>query len=178
MNISTFFFFLTTFVLSWEMPGKFCGLNMHHLQREEGMSHSSLQQLERIFAHKFQEVAFACLQVIIHRKAQLSLRWLFIPAPRKIKVAHYFCTPLLYYCHLEKEQLAICLRYWSVKSDFGQGIHFHRDTCISTELNFWGTDLQRQSCLQHFLHTVSYLLQILLTNHRLSGIQSTGNPSI
>lgn len=123
---------------------------------------------------------FACLQVIIHRKAQLIIK---VTAPRKkgnrsqkgkmlpVTFAH------LYYCHLEKEQLVSCLTYQSAKNDFGQGIHFHRGTCMSTELNFWGKDLQRQSCLQHLLHTLSYPLQILLTNHRLCHTQSTGNPS-
>lgn len=79
------------------MPGKFCGLNMHHLQREEGMSHSSLQQLERIFAHKFQEVAFACLQVIIHRKAQFIIKVTVHPSSQKdkrlpITFAHLYST--------------------------------------------------------------------------------------
>lgn len=122
------------------MTGKFCGLNVQHLQRErkEGLTRnwselSPFQQLERIFAHKFQEVAFACLQEIIHRKGQFIIK---VTAHHSSQKGEKLPTAFahLYYCGLEKEELLSCLsaKYQSAKSDFGQGIHFHRGPCFST----------------------------------------------
>lgn len=166
------------------MTGKFYGLNTQHLQREEGKSHKKLESAQPTLPTGEKNI---CLQDpgggicmspsnTSQERAIYHVRWLLIAAPRKIKgcplLSHTFTLVLPPW---KGSVEASCLRYQNVGSGFGQGIHFHRDTCISTELNFWGTDLQGHSRLQHFLHSVSWLFQILFTKLKLSHIQSTGN---
>lgn len=60
--------------------------------------------------------------------------------PERWKVAHHFHTLFSTVATLKRSSWSATLHTKLPKVILGRGIHFHRDTCISTELNFWGTD--------------------------------------
>lgn len=165
------------------MAGKFGVFNTQYLQREERESHKKLESThptlpagENIYLQDPGSGVCMSPDNTSQERAMCHIRWLIAghscQKDKRLPIA-------LTHLHATAASLKRLRRpgvLGTKAQEVGSGREStYRDTCISTGLNFQGTDLQRVSCLRQLLHLTFWWLQILFTNHKLSCLQSTGD---